>query len=211
MDEDINSFLGTNPPETPSSGDSAAFQWKVASDLHYQRNDPVAAEAAYRVLIREHPESQEAEWAREQLEILGVKAEPQSSGAAMPKGGFEFIRMMKGRYWDAYKEAHAVIVIGKIVKGVAIFVFAAGILLGIELLTDHKHPRDNNRSDPVEEIFGLALLIVGIVVGLALFILGILVKSSGQMQLAELDTAVNSSRHLTDDDVKEILSKSLLK
>lgn len=195
----------------PASADSAAFQWKVASDLHYQRDDSAAAEVAYRVLIREHPESEEAKWAREQLEILGVKPEQQQPVSAGAKGGVDFVRMLKGRYWDAYKEAHAVIGIGKIVKGVAIFVFSAGILLGLGLITNHKNSGYSNRSNPAEEIFGLALLIVGVLVGIALFILGILVKSNGQIQLAELDTAVNSSRHLTDDDVKELLSKTLFK
>jgi len=45
------------------------------------------------------------------------------------------------------------------------------------------------------------------IVSIPIYVLGILVSSQGQTQLAVLDTAINSSRLLQDDDVAKILSK----
>ena len=117
----------------------------------------------------------------------------------------DFSSTLTRRYSDAYTEAHAVVAIGKVIKGVAIFLFAAMLIGGFIAASDtggrRYGPRETNGT-VVAIGFALACLI-----GVPTYILGILVKSQGQTQLATLDTAVNSSRHLKDEDIAQILSK----
>ena len=100
------------------------------------------------------------------------------------------------RYKDAYTEAHAVVTVGKLIKGVGVFVGIAIIIAGIAMSSGR------NGSG----MFAIIGIIGGCVVGIPTYVLGILVAAQGQTQLATLDTAVNSSRHLTDDQVAELLS-----
>ena len=46
---------------------------------------------------------------------------------------------------------------------------------------------------------------IGLAVGMPTFVLGILITGQGQTHLATLDTAVNTSRHLSKDDVAAIV------
>jgi hypothetical protein len=101
------------------------------------------------------------------------------------------------RYKDAYTEAHAVVGVGGIIKVVAIVLFIVAILIGLGMSSDRG-------GGGVALMFGFALACI---LGVPTYILGILISSQGQTLLATLDTAVNSSRHLTDDQVADIMLK----
>ena len=110
----------------------------------------------------------------------------------------EFNRNLRSRYSEAYTEAHAVVSIGKAIKKLGAFLFAAVFLIGIYMLFDK-----NQGSGKV----GAFIIGAAFVVGVPIYILGILVAAQGQTQLASLDTAVNNSRHLTNNDVEQVLSE----
>ena len=105
---------------------------------------------------------------------------------------------IKRRYSDAFSEAHAVVTVGKTIKGVGGFLFIANLMGGFYLAF-----KGGEKSLQIALLGILSACLVGI----PIYILGILVTAQGQTQLAALDTAVNSSRHLKDDDVAEILLK----
>lgn len=102
------------------------------------------------------------------------------------------------RYADAYTEANAIVVIGKSVKGAAVFLFVAIIIIGLMVVSSS----GERNGVAVGISFAVACLI-----GIPTYVLGILVAAQGQTALATLDTAVNSSRHLKDEDVERVLSK----
>ncbi len=99
------------------------------------------------------------------------------------------------RYKDTYTEAHAVVTVGKFIKGLGVFLFIAVLLAGFGMASDQ----------------GGRVAVIGVVlaclIGIPTYVLGILIAAQGQTQLATLDTAVNSSRHLSDDEVADILAK----
>ena len=51
----------------------------------------------------------------------------------------------------------------------------------------------------------MSSVIAGGVVALTFFVLGVIISAQGQLLLAALDTAVNSSPFLTDDQRSQIL------
>lgn len=101
------------------------------------------------------------------------------------------------RYNDAYSGAHAVVTVGKAIKGVSVILGICMILLSLLIGV-------NIDGGIVAVVGGL---IIGCIVGIPTYILGILVAAEGQIQLATLDSAVNGSRHLTDDEVARLLTK----
>lgn len=113
-----------------------------------------------------------------------------------PPESCDIIHILTRRYSDAYTEAHAVVRIGKMIKSVAIFLGAI-VLIGALAMSSEK-------TDGATIGIGLVLACI---LGIPTYVLGILVAAQGQIQLATLDAAVNSSRHLSDDDVARILSK----
>ena len=109
-----------------------------------------------------------------------------------------FVASLSRRYSDAYTEAHTVVTIGKTIKGIAVFLSFV-IFVG-SAIAFYKQFGGN-----VQYIIGSAIL--ACIVGVPIYILGILIGSQGQTSLAMLDTAVNSSRHLSDDEVAKIFRK----
>jgi hypothetical protein len=107
-----------------------------------------------------------------------------------------FVVTLSKRYREAYTEAHAVVAVGKLIKRVGIFLGVALLLAGFAI---------GDRSGSAQAT--IFALVAACVVGVPIFILGILVAAQGQSQLAILDTAVNTSRHLSNDDIAAILSK----
>jgi len=107
-------------------------------------------------------------------------------------------RKMMKRYGDAYLRANAIVTIGNTVKILGI-VLAALIVVVTLLLTS----QESGES-------ALKLIVPGIVVagaiGVFCYALGILVAAIGQMLLAQLDNAVNSSPFLTDELKAEVMS-----
>ena len=122
----------------------------------------------------------------------------QTSSPSTPAQGVSsvFNDTLRSRYSDSYTEAHAVVSIGKAVKKIGGFLFAALFLVGFCMLFS------NGKGG-----IGAIIMGVGFVIGVPIYILGILVAAQGQTQLASLDTAVNNSRHLTNDEVAQVLSK----
>ncbi len=123
------------------------------------------------------------------------KAEPEAVAQYTPES-FDITQALTLRYQDAYTEAHAVVKIGKVIKALAIFLVVI-ILIGAFAMS-------SGRTNGA--VIGIGL-VLGCMVGIPTYVLGVLVAAQGQTQLATLDTAVNSSRHLSDDEVARILSK----
>jgi hypothetical protein len=104
---------------------------------------------------------------------------------------------MMTRYSDAYQIANATVAIGETVKTVS---FGAGLLLGVAGIY------------AATSLSGWMWCVVGILVGLVVggggFVLGTLLSALGQVLKATLDTAVNSSPFLENDQRAEIMSLS---
>ncbi|MEK6304553.1 MAG: hypothetical protein AABO41_28025 [Acidobacteriota bacterium] len=90
------------------------------------------------------------------------------------------------RYRDAYLVARATATIGKVIKGIGILVVALGL------------------GSAGQYLGGIGLLVA--LVGGLLYCAGVLVGAQGQVLLASLDTAVNSSPFLTNEDRARAMS-----
>lgn len=104
----------------------------------------------------------------------------------------EIVQALTRRYKDAYRSARWLIWLGGMVKLAAI-----GLFLLIGLL-----------SIFASSLFALAIpagLIGATIACTPIYILGVLTSGQGQTNLATLDTAVNTSRHLSKDDVAALL------
>lgn len=135
------------------------------------------------------------------LSFLGVNPSDPEPSSTPPEGTAppaDMVAFLFRRYSDAYTEAHAVVAIGKLVKGIGAFLAIASIVLG---LLEGQQQYGN----------GVPYLIGGFVlacvIGVPIYVLGILVAAQGQTALATLDNAVNNSRHLSDNHVARILLK----
>ena len=100
------------------------------------------------------------------------------------------------RYLDAYRVAKTIITFGKAIKAVGVFVGGALGLVSLSALT----------NQGFGEALGAAGLVVAVVIGLLVFLLGVLISAQGQILLATLDTAVNSSTFLSTRDKAEAMS-----
>ncbi len=102
----------------------------------------------------------------------------------------DFALALTKRYKDAYFSARWLIRIGSLIKWGALFIVVIGFAIS-------------------QAIGGGNLFVATIAVSLGLaiptFILGILISGQGQTHLATLDTAVNTSRHLSKDEVFAII------
>jgi len=103
------------------------------------------------------------------------------------------------RYGDAYTQAHALVTVGKLVKAVAWCTFAVILFVGSYV----KYLAGFDTSLIATGI----LILLAFLVGIFIYVIGILIAAQGQTALAVLDVAINSSRHLTDDDVGRLLSR----
>ena len=135
--------------------------------------------------------------------ILGVSSAADVSAAGSPPSNFSGV--LANRYSDAYTEANAVVTIGKIVKGVAVLLFIVILIIGFVVASESSR-QFYGRGDFNGAVAGLGFALACIV-GIPIYVLGILVAAQGQTSLAALDTAVNGSRHLSDDEVARVLSK----
>ncbi len=94
------------------------------------------------------------------------------------------------RYKDAYFSARWLIRIGSLIKWGALLIVVIGVAI--------------SQAFGGETLFVPAIAL-SIAVAIPTFILGILISGQGQTHLATLDTAVNTSRHLSKDEVVAIL------
>jgi hypothetical protein len=110
------------------------------------------------------------------------------------------------RYREAYHHARLEVKIGRVVQvvggAVAVILFVVGASLGQEV--------DQLGQARARVGGALAGFLVGCLTGLPIFLAGVAIAAQGQMQLASLDSALNSSRHLTDDEVERILRQRSL-
>jgi hypothetical protein len=102
----------------------------------------------------------------------------------------ESTALMK-RYRDAYLVARATATIGRVIKGIGILVGVLGLAVVLQ-----------SRSTGA----GLVTLLVPAFVGALPYCVGVLVAAQGQILLATLDTAVNSSPFLTNEDKAKAMS-----
>jgi hypothetical protein len=102
----------------------------------------------------------------------------------------EATALMK-RYRDDYLVAKATATIGKVIKGIGILVGVLGLAVVLQ-----------SRSTGA----GLVTLLVPAFVGALPYCVGVLVAAQGQILLATLDTAVNSSPFLTNEDKAKVMS-----
>jgi hypothetical protein len=106
------------------------------------------------------------------------------------------------RYKDAFLVARSIVSIGKIVRiaGIVIGGIAAIVVCGLM----SKPVAPGAQADSVAARFALGVL-VGIGVAVPLFVLGTLISAQGQILKATLDTAVNSSPFLKDEERAQIM------
>jgi hypothetical protein len=134
---------------------------------------------------------------------------PTSTAAAPTTGIVDFSHSVLVRYKDAYLLARAITGIGKSVKfvGVAIFVLLAvgGILVVIQTTAPGVPGEQRQWSASQLGFLGVPL---GVIIGLPLYILGIIVAAQGELLKATLDTAVNGTPFLKDDQRASAMSLS---
>lgn len=104
----------------------------------------------------------------------------------------EIVQALTRRYRDAYRSAHWLIQLGGLIKIAAIVLVVAISALSMV-------------ASDVLSFAGPVGVIVGILMFVPIYILGVLTSGQGQTNLATLDTAVNTSRHLSKDDVAALL------
>lgn len=107
------------------------------------------------------------------------------------------------RYRDAYRVANTIIGIGTAIK-VAGAVLGIGIAL-VFMLGGAAVGRESGAAMFASVLTGGVL---GAAVGLLFWLFGVLISSQGQVLLASLDTAVNGSPFITDDERATAMSLS---
>ena len=97
------------------------------------------------------------------------------------------------RYKDAYLVSRTIIAVGGIVKGIGLVVCVVAVLVGFG----------------ARNLGGMVALVAGIFIGLVLgglvFAIGIVVAAQGQLLAATIDTSVNSSSFLTEDQKAKVM------
>ncbi len=101
----------------------------------------------------------------------------------------EIVQSMMNRYSDAYRVADAVTGIGSVVKGVGVLLGFALVALGLLGLSD----------------FAVLFIVLGVITGFLFFIVGIVVSAVGQVLKANVDTAVNTSPFIYNEDKSYIM------
>jgi hypothetical protein len=105
------------------------------------------------------------------------------------------VAAVTSRYSDAYVVARAIDALGLTVKGIGIF---SGVILGLASFVI----ASKGGGTPI----AFAGVIFALLVATAIYLLGVLASAQGQILKATLDTAVNSSHFLTDQDRAGIMS-----
>lgn len=114
-----------------------------------------------------------------------------SDASASPQSR-EYAGHVMKRYRDAYAKARAIIAFGGVVKVLGIIVAALTALSGIINLAN-AGPYSSTSG-----VLGWTMILLGIVIAIVGWAIGLLIQAAGQMTLAQLDCAVNSSPFLTD-------------
>ena len=111
------------------------------------------------------------------------------------------------RYTDAYTVAKVTVGLGKVVKIIGICV-GGGItaIFGLIALISMAAAQSNGGVAASGFVIGGMGVCFGVVAGLILFVFGVLVAAQGQTLMAALDTAVNSSPFLLDEEKAQAMS-----
>jgi hypothetical protein len=109
------------------------------------------------------------------------------------------VRALMRRYTDSYRVAGFIVGVGEFFKIAGIVL---GALIGVGALVLVNQTRNDQQQT--------AIFIVGVVIagflGGVLFLFGVLVSAQGQLLKASLDSAVNTSPFLTNDDRAKMMS-----
>lgn len=97
------------------------------------------------------------------------------------------------RYADAYLVARVTNGWGGLVKGIGIVIAILLALVGVAFLSE-------GRLGDATFAFGMVIIFSGVVSGGGFYVGGILLSAQGQMLKASLDSAVNSSPFLTNEE-----------
>jgi hypothetical protein len=103
------------------------------------------------------------------------------------------------RYKDAYLTAKVTDGFGSLIKAIGFIAGGLLVLLGFIFAA-------NARAGDATFAVGVVLAVFGILVGLQLYVLGVLVSAQGQILMASLDSAVNSSPFLANEFKAKIMS-----
>jgi hypothetical protein len=98
------------------------------------------------------------------------------------------------RYTDGYRVGGVLVGLGTLFKVIGIILAATGVLTGLLVIGS------------LGTAAGIACIAAGLYFGIFGLLAGVLVSSFGQMQKAMLDSAVNNSPILNDDERAAILS-----
>ena len=127
-------------------------------------------------------------------EPLMANGQSQSQFFASAKANpseMDVVQALTQRYKDAYRSAYWLIRLGGVIKLAAI---GLSVIIALSTLAMSTWP------------FAIpAGFIIGSIICIPTFVMGVLTSGQGQTNLAMLDTAVNTSRHLTKDEVAALL------
>jgi len=103
------------------------------------------------------------------------------------------------RYLDGYRQARFISGFGQFVK------IAGGVIGAVIVVAGLASLRDSTASSTLSTGVAVGSIVGGGVVALVFFVAGVMIAAQGQMLLASLDTAVNSSTILTNDQRTRIM------
>lgn len=122
------------------------------------------------------------------LSLPAESGTPPAGGAPAPLPTPANVSCLR-RYKDAYFTARAITAFATTVKILAIVLGVISIPIGVVTLP-----------------MGLIVIGSGITFAISVYVLGILVSAQGQILQAALDTAVNTSPLLTQEEMRQIMS-----
>jgi hypothetical protein len=137
------------------------------------------------------------DYAAEVLESRGVQT-PKGSGplpdanGALPSTVSKQVSALMDRYDDAYLLAGAVNGYGIFIKAIGVVATILLLLIGIRMFAD--------------SAIGLGLMVIGMLVGTLFYLIGVIVSAMGQIIKGVMDSAVNTSPLLTNEDRAKIMS-----
>jgi len=123
----------------------------------------------------------------DELEKRGLPAPSQEDINGQEVAGI--VQSMLDRYSDAYRVADAVTGMGSFVKGIGGLLGLALILLGLGCSSGSS----------------VLFIVLGVITGFLFFIVGVVVSAVGQVLKANVDTAVNTSPFIYNDDKAYIM------
>lgn len=128
---------------------------------------------------------------------------PLLSTPSVPNMSPQVYALLK-RYTDAYRSARLTVLAGDIVKVVGVFLAVLSLVGGGSSLGSGRGPYGD-----IVVIGGIAAIVLGLLFAALIFIIGILISGQGQTLKATLDSAVNSSPFLTNEQRARIMSLPL--